>query len=129
MTRVSVVAGILCGDDGSVLIADRARSRSMKDRWEFPGGKVHDGEPKLAALRRELDEELGIELRSASHFQFIEHDYPELRVAIDFYLVHDWHGIPAGLEGQQLRWVAASELDDAGLLPADAPIIEALKTG
>ncbi len=127
MSRVKVVAGILQRSDGQVLVADRAQSRSMKDRWEFPGGKIAAGESAEAALQRELGEELGIEVVEAQHFQHIEHDYPGLCVAIDFYLVPMWRGTPDGIEGQQVKWVERSSLDTANLLPADAPVIEALK--
>jgi 8-oxo-dGTP diphosphatase len=80
------------------------------------------------ALRRELAEELGIEIGASRHFCYIEHDYPEFRVAIDFFLVADWHGTPGGAEGQAIRWVQTAELEVDHLLPADAPVIEALRT-
>ncbi len=127
MSRVKVVAGILQRPDGQILIADRLQSRSMKAQWEFPGGKIAAGESAEAALRRELGEELGIEVVEAQHFQYVEHDYPDVCVAIDFYLVPAWQGTPDGIEGQQVRWVEKSSLDTANLLPADAPVVEALK--
>ena len=126
-TRVRVVAGILKNANGDILIADRRQSRSMQDHWEFPGGKLDKGESPEQALSRELAEELGIQIASVCHFQHIEHDYDDLQVAIDFYLVDAWQGAPRGMEGQQLRWVALSALDRAMLLPADSPVIEALQ--
>ncbi len=126
MPRVDVVAGILKKAGGLVLIADRTRSHSLKDCWEFPGGKVDVGESSSSALSRELTEELGIEVLAAEHFRHIEHDYPDLKVAIDFYLVTDWQGDPRGAEGQQIKWVEAGTLHQQSLLPADAPIVEAL---
>ena len=127
LPRVRVVAGILCGSQGNVLIADRVRSRSLQDHWEFPGGKLIDGETAEAALSRELQEELGIVVRAAQHFQHLEHDYPDLNVAIDFFLVSDWQGEPSGVEGQQVKWVTINTLNEQKLLPADAPVIEALR--
>jgi 8-oxo-dGTP diphosphatase len=121
-----VVAGVLLNADDHVLIADRARSASMQDYWEFPGGKVDHGEGNESALRRELAEELGIRVTAARHFHFLEHSYPHLRVAIDFYIVSAWEGEPTGQEGQQLRWVPRQSLSDQRLLPADTPIIELL---
>ena len=121
-----VVAGILLNADDQVLIADRARSTSMQDFWEFPGGKVNDGESNESALRRELVEELDIRVTAAEHFHFLEHRYPDLCVAIDFYVVSAWDGEPTGREGQQLKWVPRQSLSDQRLLPADAPIIELL---
>ena len=129
LNRISVVAGILIDDSDAVLIADRAQSRSMCEFWEFPGGKVADGEPQLDALQRELREELGIEIDAASHFTRIDHDYPDLSVSIDFYIVERWRGEPEGKEGQQVAWVARRDLAGAALLPADAPVVQRLVEG
>ena len=98
----------------------------MREYWEFPGGKVDDGEGNESALRRELIEELGIQITTARHVHYIEHDYPDLRVGIDFYIVSAWEGDPAGLEGQQVRWVPRQSLPEQRLLPADAPVIDLL---
>lgn len=126
-SRIQVVAGILQDGAGRVLIADRTRSRSLKDHWEFPGGKVKVGESPGVALRRELAEELGIEIGNTRHFHYVEHDYPEFSVAIDFFLVTAWEGTPDGAEGQAIRWVETRELKADMLLPADGPIVDALK--
>jgi 8-oxo-dGTP diphosphatase len=125
-SRTHVVAGILQDADDRILIADRAQSKSMQEYWEFPGGKVDRGESAEAALHRELAEELGIDIEAPLHFKRLTHDYPDLSVAIDFYLVRGWLGTPSGLEGQQIQWVSRSMLGAQNLLPADAPIIEAL---
>jgi len=98
----------------------------MRDHWEFPGGKVDDGEGNESALSRELAEELGIRVTAARHFHYVEHDYPDFRVGIDFYIVSAWKGDPAGLEGQQLKWVSRQSLAEQRLLPADAPVIDLL---
>ena len=125
--RTRVVAGILRNADRQVLITDRSQARSMQDCWEFPGGKVECGESTSAALDRELTEELGIDRLEYEHFRTIEHDYPDLFVTIDFFIVSAWHGTPSGIEGQLLRWVDQDKLDAGLLLPADAPIIAALR--
>jgi len=121
-----VVAGILHNAKRQVLITDRAQADSMQDLWEFPGGKIEHGESARAALTRELKEELGISQLEFEHFQNIEHDYLNFRVSIDFFVVSCWHGTPAGSEGQQLRWVDQDELVAEILLPADAPVLNAL---
>lgn len=126
MFHTHVVAGILHDADDRILIADRAQSKSMREYWEFPGGKVDRGESAEAALHRELAEELGIDIEAPLHFKHLTHDYPDLTVSIDFYLVREWLGTPSGLEGQQIQWVSRSSLGAQNLLPADAPIIEAL---
>jgi len=98
----------------------------MRDLWEFPGGKVEKGESAASALYRELAEELGIKPLEIEQFERIEHDYPDLLVSIDFFIVSAWQGTPRGLEGQQLRWIDVDALDSGLLLPADAPLIESL---
>lgn len=124
--RTRVVAGILRDADRKILITDRSRARSLQHLWEFPGGKVESGESAEMALGRELAEELGISTLEFARFQTLEHDYPDIRVSIEFFIVTGWQGTPAGIEGQQLLWVNENELDAEQLLPADAPIIAAL---
>jgi 8-oxo-dGTP diphosphatase len=128
VSRVRVVAGIFIDSNDAVLIADRTRSRTLKDHWEFPGGKIAEGESKQTALCREIAEELGVEVLSVTHFKYIEHDYPEHAVAIDFYRIEEWKGEPAGIEGQRLRWVDRASLQKEELLPADGPVIESLQS-
>jgi 8-oxo-dGTP diphosphatase len=117
----------LIDSDGRLLITDRSRAGSMREFWEFPGGKLADGESAQDALRRELGEELGIEIATCDHFYSLEHDYPDTRVAIDFFLVRQWQGTPSGIEGQAVRWMRLSEISHGLLLPADAPVLELLK--
>jgi 8-oxo-dGTP diphosphatase len=124
--RVQVAAGILQDNKGRVLIADRTRANSMREFWEFPGGKLLPGETPVKALHRELAEELGICVESFAHFHSLEHEYPDFVVVIDFYLVDDWSGEPAGLEGQQLSWVVTESLNADLLLPADAAVVDLL---
>ena len=124
---IHVAAGILLDADGRVLITDRSRASAMQEFWEFPGGKLARGESADDALRREFAEELGIEIKSFDHFCSLEHDYPEMRVAIDFFLIRVWQGTPSGVEGQTLKWLRPSELSPDLLLPADAPVLVALR--
>ncbi|MGI9261181.1 MAG: NUDIX domain-containing protein, partial [Woeseiaceae bacterium] len=98
-----------------------------QDHWEFPGGKLTEGESPEMALSRELHEELGIKVVSATHFLFIEHDYPDLKVALDFFLVDEWQGEPNGIEGQRIQWIVKSKLGEQKILPADIPVINALQ--
>jgi 8-oxo-dGTP diphosphatase len=96
MTRVRVVAGILRDDNGCVLIAERIGDQAFAGLWEFPGGKIRDGEASLSALKREIDEELGIEILQPTLFMSLDHDYPDRSVSIDFYLINDWSNTPEG---------------------------------
>ena len=127
MRRLQVAAGILLDALGRVLIADRVGGGRFEGMWEFPGGKIGDGESPEQALARELAEELGIEMGAVERFMHLEHDYPDRSVSIHFFLVSGWKNDPAGLEGQALCWVSPASLGDHDLLPADVPVIEALQ--
>ena len=122
-----VVAGILLDEDGRVLVTERIGDHSFAGLWEFPGGKIEDGEDRLSALGRELGEELGIEIVEQSLFMRLDHDYADRSVCIDFYLIKHWHNTPVGRDGQALMWILPEELAEDLLLPADAPVIEALR--
>ncbi len=126
LTLLQVAAGILLDDSGRVLITDRQRARSMRNRWEFPGGKLLPTESAEDALQRELFEELGISITRFEHFRSLQHAYPDTHVAIEFFLVSGWSGTPCGAEGQQLSWVSIANLDSDLLLPANVPVINAL---
>lgn len=127
MDHFHVAAGILRDGSGQVLISERLCDGPFNGLWEFPGGKIGEGESSLDALRRELGEELGIDVVNARHYMSIRHEYPDRIVDLEFFLVTLWHGNPAGLEGQALRWLHPSELNHEVLLPADAPVIDALR--
>ncbi len=125
--QTNVAAGILLGEDGCVLIAERTGDHAFAGLWEFPGGKLTDGEGSEAALRRELYEELGIEIVDQALFMSLAHDYPDRSVSIDFYLIEDWRNVPEGRNGQALKWIRPDELSEDLLLPADGPVIKALR--
>ena len=127
MKRLDVVAGILRNDADEVLIAERLGDGPFHGLWEFPGGKIHSGEQPGEALSRELREEIGVAVLASHPFMSLEHRYPDRHVGIEFHLIERWKNEPQGLEGQALKWVAIRELAAAELLPADAPVIEALK--
>lgn len=123
---ISVVAGVLYDDRGRVLIAQRPPGSHMEGAWEFPGGKLHTRESPLQGLRRELREELGVEVIRARPLIHIEHAYDDRCVVLDVWQVHEFRGTPSGLDNQALRWVEPASLAHQGVLPADAPIITAL---
>lgn len=127
MTHFNVAAGILCDSSGRVLIAERLGDGPFHGMWEFPGGKIATDESAPQALSRELAEELGITVNAYSSFMNLRHEYDDRIVSIEFFIVSDWNGDPVGREGQALRWVPAKLLDADELLPADRPVIEALR--
>ena len=122
-----VVAGILCDAEGRVLIAERLGSGPFAGLWEFPGGKIGDDETPREALSRELAEELGIDIVDYIAFMNLRHEYEDRIVTIEFFIISDWAGEPVGREGQALRWVPRENLDAAELLPADVPVVAALR--
>lgn len=128
MKLFDVAAGILWDNAGRVLIAERQCIGPFNGLWEFPGGKIAAGETASDALLRELDEELGIEATEFSSFMNLRHEYDDRIVTIEFFVVSAWNSEPVGREGQALRWVCKDELDAAELLPADVPVVEAIRT-
>ena len=127
MNQLHVAAGILRDSSGRILITERLCDGPFDGLWEFPGGKITDGESSAQALIRELAEELGIEVATSQPFMELHHEYPDRIVDIEFFLVTSWSGTPAGLEGQGLRWLLPSDLNPDILLPADVPVLEALQ--
>jgi 8-oxo-dGTP diphosphatase len=125
--RIHVLAGVLEDAEARVLVAQRPPGRFLAGAWEFPGGKIHPGEAREAALGRELLEELGIRVRAVRPLIRYLHRYPDLEVDLDAWRVLEWDGAPRGLEGQAIDWWPAGALLDAGLLPADAAIAGALR--
>jgi len=124
--HIDVAAGILADAEGRILIAERTGSDPLHGMWEFPGGKIAAGESAKSALIRELQEEIGIGVLDCAPFMRIEHDYPQCLVRLHFFKVNRWSGEPIGLEGQPLRWILPDDIDAGRMLPADAPVIQAL---
>jgi 8-oxo-dGTP diphosphatase len=126
---VLVAAAALVDDDGRVLIAERPPGKAMAGLWEFPGGKIAEGETPEAALVRELHEELGIDISSAclAPFTFASHRYPEFHLLMPVYLCRRWRGTPTPREGQRLAWVRPVRLGDYPMPPADLPLVAMLR--
>jgi len=127
--RIHVAAGILENGHGDVLLAERLCDGPFHGLWEFPGGKIQDDESAEVGLKRELQEELGIEVIDSEPYLRLSHDYEDRSVDLEFFRVKRWRGEPAGLEGQKLRWANVEQLNADELLPADAPLLESLRQG
>ena len=127
MTTLEVVAGALFDASGRVLIAQRPPGKMLAGRWEFPGGKLHDGEAAYDGLVRELREELGVEVQAAERLVRYQQEYPGRVVWLDMWVVSAWSGEPQGLDGQALKWVEVARLQEEDILEADAPIVAALQ--
>lgn len=128
--RTLLVAAVALVDpETRVLLARRPEGKALAGLWEFPGGKVRDGETPETALIRELKEELGIDVSAAclAPFTFASHTYPEFHLLMPLYLCRRWQGRPQGLEGQSLAWVAPARLSDYAVPPADRPLVAMLR--
>ncbi|MCK5575370.1 MAG: 8-oxo-dGTP diphosphatase MutT [Sphingomonadales bacterium] len=126
---VLVSAVALVDVDNRVLIAQRPEGKSMAGLWEFPGGKVEEGELPEAALIRELKEELGIDTSSSclAPFAFASHSYETFHLLMPLYICRKWEGFMEGREGQSLKWVRANELGQHDMPPADVPLVALLR--
>jgi mutator protein MutT len=110
-----------------VLIAQRPAGKHLAGSWEFPGGKLKPGEERQAGLARELLEEIGITIARPRPLMRIRHSYSYGEVLLDIWVVRSYSGQPQGLDAQALRWCTPEELATADLLPADRPIVAALR--
>lgn len=124
-----VAAVALVDVDGRLLIARRPPGKSMAGFWEFPGGKVHTGESPETALVRELDEELGIDVRESclAPLAFASHDYDTFHLLMPLYVCRTWKGAVTAREGQALAWVRPARLGDYPMPPADVPLVAILR--
>jgi 8-oxo-dGTP diphosphatase len=129
MALVTVAVGILIDDAGRVLVTRRAPGAHQGGLWEFPGGKLEEGETLLEALTRELSEELGVRVETTEPFMVLEHDYGDKQVRLDIHRVTRWSGEPRGLEGQPLAWQRPEQLRDWAFPAANRPILERLLAG
>jgi mutator protein MutT len=124
---IHVVAAAVIDARGRVLIAQRPAGKHLAGMWEFPGGKVEPGEARVDALRRELEEEIGIVIEMPRPLLRLTHTYSYGEVLLDVWVVRRYRGTPRSLDGQALRWCSRASLGTAGLLPADRPIVGALR--
>jgi 8-oxo-dGTP diphosphatase len=128
-TTLLVVAAALVDQNGRILLQKRPQGRSMAGLWEFPGGKLEDGETPEAALARELSEELAIRidtvnLAPACFASAVIEDRPLLLM---LYICSVWEGEPVAVESPELGWFSINEIAALPMPPADIPLIDLLK--
>ncbi|HLW87192.1 MAG TPA: (deoxy)nucleoside triphosphate pyrophosphohydrolase [Terriglobales bacterium] len=124
-----VVAAVIVKDD-KVLVCQRTRHQTMPLKWEFPGGKIETGEQPRDALRRELDEELGINAKIGEEVMRIRHQYKTGNsVELRFYVVREYTGNLENRIFREIRWASRSELPSFDFLEADVELVKGLAEG
>jgi len=122
--RIFVVAAVI-ERNGRFLVGRRLKDTHLAGYWEFPGGKVHDGETHEEALRREITEELNAGVSNIRPIHHTAHSYPERTIELHFFRC-ELSGEPHPMLGQELRWVARGEFAALAFPPADAELIDGL---
>jgi 8-oxo-dGTP diphosphatase len=124
-----VVACALVDIDGRVLVAQRPAGKPLAGLWEFPGGKLDEGETPEACLIRELREELGVDTEASclAPLTFASHAYETFHLLMPLYVCRVWRGHPVAREGQSLRWLRPAQLRDLPMPTADKPLIPVLE--
>lgn len=120
---VDVAVGVLIRPDGQFLLTSRPEGKVYAGYWEFPGGKLEAGESVEQALRRELHEEIGLDIGAAQLWKIKEFDYPHARVRLHFCKVFDWTGELHMKEAQQMAWQQLP-VEVAPVLPGTVPVLE-----
>lgn len=126
-TRKLVVAGLIIGPDDRILITQRRADQALPLQWEFPGGKVEPGEAPVAALERELREEIGVTVAVGRIWDVLFHAYPTFDLVMLVYACRITDGEPRAVEVADLAWAAAPDLGQWDILPADRPLVERLR--
>ena len=125
MNTINVVAAIIIKDNK--VFATQRGYGDFKDGWEFPGGKVEEGETPKEALAREIREELAADVRVGRLFDTVEHDYPDFHLSMECYICEIAAGEMVLKEHEAAKWLARDELDTVDWLPADRGLIEKLR--
>ena len=125
MKTINVVAAII--RDGDRIFATQRGYGEFKDGWEFPGGKVEEGETPQEALKREIEEELETEIEVGDYLTSIEYDYPKFHLSMKCYWAKIVEGKPVLLEHEAAKWLTKDTIDSVDWLPADLTIIGKVK--
>ena len=125
---ISVVCAIIEDDAGSYLLAKRPEGKCLGGFWEFPGGKLEQGEKIEAALIRELQEELLIQTEVFEILEKVEHHDEKFSIRLIPCRARILSGVPTALEHSEIGWFSVHEIDRSSLAPADVPILAMLAT-
>jgi 8-oxo-dGTP diphosphatase len=124
-----VSACALVDPDHRVLLSRRPEGRPMAGLWEFPGGKVRDGETPEACVIRELDEELGLDVTAncLAPLTFASYGYDDFHLLMPLFVCRVWEGLPRPREGQEIKWVRPKDMGGYPMPPADRPLVAFLR--
>lgn len=123
---IHVAVGVVFNEQQKILVALRHTHLHQGGKWEFPGGKIEQGETVVAALTRELQEEVAIDIEQAEPLLQVQHDYADKSVLLDVYIVNKFSGQAHGREGQAIRWVTIAELMLLDIPAANQAIVDAI---
>ena len=130
MKKVEVVAAIII-NQGQVLCCQREKNKLsyLSEKWEFPGGKIEDNETKIAALIREINEELHMDISVDAFLMTVQHPYPDFHLTMDTFLCNCADDTLTLTEHTDFKWLEVSEMKDLDWAAADVPIVEKLLLG
>ncbi|KXO03089.1 DNA mismatch repair protein MutT [Bacillus thuringiensis] len=124
--RVSVVGAVIFNEKNEILCALRSPTMSLPNYWEFPGGKINEGEMPQETLIREIKEELGCLISVGEKIEEVDHEYENIIVHLATYKAYIESGIPKALEHADLKWVQIKKLLELKWVPADIPTVDIL---
>jgi 8-oxo-dGTP diphosphatase len=128
MKQIDVVGAVIVNDRKEVLCALRSQQMSLPGLWEFPGGKIEEGEDPCAALVREIKEELFCDIEVGNLIADIIHEYPAIKVRLITYFAKVTAEVPVATEHERLEWVSKGLLESLDWAPADIPTVKALRS-
>lgn len=128
--KISVVAAIITSPDNHILLSKRKNTSTYAGMWEFPGGKIEDGETPIVALQREIYEELDIKLTNIEDLSVYLHSEHSINshtiIDLMFYICRSYQGTIVGKEGQEVKWIPITEIVDITMPPADIAVVRKL---
>lgn len=125
--KVSVVGAVIFNEKNEILCALRSPKMSLPNHWEFPGGKIHEGEKPQEALVREIEEEIGCLITVGERIEEVEHEYADIIVHLTTYKSFIDSGVPEAIEHRELKWININNLIKLKWAPADLPTVWRLK--